>query len=200
MTQSLTGSYTCKGDSEQRPGSALAHVGKRVLTISAGVVLSLPALVGCGILSSTSSGCTERDEQLSVDIANLAVLDQRPPDAEITDRYSGCDGDSGFAYAGRLYRSDVNRDRILAFYREAAPKDGWTLVAENPAPSSDGLAVTTARLCFDKEINGTTAHLGVSWRSDLKPPADPGGPAPSPEPEDQFGLEVTASHDGDAWC
>lgn len=158
-------------------------------------------LAGCVFLADTFLGCTDRDERLAGDLAKLAILDQRPPDAvPVEERYSGCDTDDGFAYAGQRYRSDLKHDQIIAFYQQAVPRDGWALSAKNPPPRTDGLVVTSARLCFDKDINGITAHLSLSFPSDLNLPADAAGLPPSPSPHDVFGLDLTASHDGSAWC
>jgi hypothetical protein len=186
------------GSTDDKSYAAKMH--KRAFVVAVTVIMVVvPALAGCGALSALS-GCTSRDELLAGDLAKLAVLDQRPPGAEPAGQWSGCDTDSGFAYAGRNYRSDLDRDQIIAFYHQAVPPDGWTLTAQNPPSRTDAPVGNSSRLCFDKDVNGTTAHLGLSFPSDLNRSLGPGEPGPSPFPHDVFDLEVTASHDGGAWC
>ncbi|RZU51303.1 hypothetical protein EV385_3117 [Krasilnikovia cinnamomea] len=85
----------------------------------------------------------------------------------------------------------------MAFYGAAAVADGWRTDGENPTPvPSTGLVVSGSAGCFHKEINGTTAYLSVWFPSDFNAPQNP----EPPEPTDEYGIEVTGSHDGDAWC
>lgn len=113
------------------------------------------------------------------------------------ERESGCDTDDGFAYASQLYRTEMGREGIMSFYRAAATADGWRADGENPTPvPSTDLVVSGAAGCFHKEIDGTTAYLSVWFPSDFNVPDDPG----LQEPQGVYGIDVTGSHDGDAWC
>lgn len=150
---------------------------------------------GCSDLLSPVPGCSDRDQRFAAVLADLPILSAHPGDATPKDRYSGCDIDDGFAYAGRRYRTGLDRESILSFYRAAATADGWHPDKENPTPvPSAGLIVSGSAGCFYKEIGGTTVHLGVWFPSDLTVPGQ------VPEPEDVYGIDLNGSHDGDAWC
>ncbi|MFJ8696925.1 hypothetical protein [Streptomyces roseolilacinus] len=160
-----------------------------VLTVAGGMAVIVAT--GVWALSGGLYGCTRADEELAPTLASLSILDTHPSQTQPEDeRYSGCDEDDGFAYAGQYYRLTTSRADVLAFYREAAAEDGWRLEGANPSPSPtpDSLAIDTSALCFEKLAAGTTVHLAVWFPSDL------GGSS------DDYGLEVTASHDGTAWC
>lgn len=161
-----------------------------VIAVGAGG-MAVIAATGVWALSGGLYGCTRADEELAPTLASLSVLDAHPSRTQPEDeRYSGCDEDDGFAYAGQNYRLTISRADVLAFYRQAAAEDGWRLEGADPAPSPapDGLAIDTSALCFEKPVAGTTAHLSVWFPGDL-------GDSPH-----EYGLEVTASHDGSAWC
>ncbi|MDX3525455.1 hypothetical protein P1P75_03155 [Streptomyces sp. ID05-39B] len=153
--------------------------------------IALIGATGVWALSGGLYGCTKADEELAPTLASLPILDAHPsPTRPQDERYSGCDEDDGFAYAGQSYRLTIPRADVLTFYRQVATEGGWRLenVGPSPSPAPDSLAVDTSALCFDKAVAGTTAHLAVWFPSDL-------GDSP-----DEYGLEVTASHDGTAWC
>ncbi|MFF5917320.1 hypothetical protein ACFY8C_03075 [Streptomyces flavochromogenes] len=164
--------------------------------------VAVPVLVGAGGMAFIAAtgvwaltgglyGCTGADQELAPTLASLSVLDAHPGQAQAQDeRYSGCDEDDGFAYAGQYYRYTASRADVLSFYRQAAAEDGWRLASANPSPSPapGSLAVDTSALCFEKSVAGTTAHLAVWFPGDL---GDSAG---------SYGLDVTASHDGFAWC
>ncbi|MEU9669693.1 hypothetical protein AB0J81_25710 [Streptomyces bobili] len=153
--------------------------------------IAIIGATGLWALSGGLYGCTKADEELAPTLASLPILDAHPSRTRPQDeRYSGCDEDDGFAYAGQSYRLTTPRADVLTFYRQAATEGGWRLESAglSPSPAPDSLAVDTSALCFDKPVAGTTAHLAVWFPSDL-------GDSP-----DEYGLEVTASHDGTAWC
>ncbi|MGV9943573.1 hypothetical protein [Streptomyces sp. NPDC003401] len=153
--------------------------------------MAVIAATGVWALSGGLYGCTRADEGLAPVLASLSILDAHPSRTQPQDeRYSGCDEDDGFAYAGQYYRLMASRADVLAFYRQAAAEDGWRLesAGSSPSPAPGSLAVDTSALCFEKSVAGTTAHLAVWFPSDL-------GDSP-----DDYGLDVTASHDGTAWC
>lgn len=153
--------------------------------------IAIIAATGVWALSGGLYGCTRADEELAPTLASLSILDAHPSQTQPEDeRYSGCDEDDGFAYAGQYYRLTTSRASLLTFYRKAAAEDGWRLKGANPSPSPapGSLAIDTSALCFEKPVAGTTANLAVWLPSDL-------GDSP-----DDYGLEVTASHDGNAWC
>lgn len=153
--------------------------------------MAIIAATGVWALSGGLYGCTGKDEKLAPALASLSILDAHPSRTRPRDeRYSGCDEDDGFAYAGQYYRLTTPRADVVTFYRQAATEDGWRLESGNPSPSPPpgSLAVDISALCFEKPVAGTTAHLAVWFPSDLGDSAD------------DYGLEVTASHDGTAWC
>lgn len=69
------------------------------------------------------------------------------------------------------------------------PARGWKLESVNEDPvKPDALVISAARLCFIRIIEGTEAYYAVWFPRDFG------------DKTDDFGVEVTASHDGDAWC
>ncbi|WP_189506968.1 hypothetical protein [Streptomyces narbonensis] len=164
--------------------------------------VAVPVLVGAGgmaVLAATGVwalsgglyGCTRADQELAPTLASLSILDAHPKRTQTQDdRYSGCDEDDGFAYAGQYYQYSTSRADVLSFYRQVAAEDGWRLASADPspAPAPDSLAVDTSSLCFVKPVAGTTAHLSVWFPSDLG------------DSDGNYGLDITASHDGFAWC
>lgn len=154
-----------------------------------GLLVALVAGIGWWALSGGIYGCTPRDQQFAATLNELEVLELRPPDATAQgDRFTGCDDDDGFAFAGQIYRPAGDRSSIVAFYRDAPVKDGWTLQREDDHPVGAGLVASGSSLCFTKPVDGTTAYLSIWFPSDF---GDPGN---------DYGVEVTASHDGGAWC
>ncbi|MFD9612885.1 hypothetical protein ACFWWS_26340 [Streptomyces sp. NPDC059083] len=166
---------------------------KRVATpvlVGAGGIAMIAA-TGVWALSGGLYGCTGSDEELAPTLASLSILDAHPSQTQPKgERYSGCDEDDGFAYAGQYYRHTMSRVGVLSFYRQAAAEDGWRLESADPspAPAPGSLVVDSSALCFEKPVAGATAHLAVWFPGDLGDRA--GG----------YGLEITASHDGAAWC
>lgn len=73
---------------------------------------------------------------------------------------------------------------VLAFYRAMAAKDGWQ-------PDSDR---RDEGLCFSKPYGTVTAYLSVWFPSFYDIEGEPRANAM------EYGLDVTASHDGSAWC
>ncbi|MEU4423894.1 hypothetical protein AB0F81_24960 [Actinoplanes sp. NPDC024001] len=149
-------------------------------------VLTVAALSGCGLTELITYGCSDRDREFAGTLAGLPVLAAHPDGATEVGAGSGCDDDDGFAHAGRNYRSDLDRAAIQDFYRAAAEKDGW---------AAGGERTDAATSCFTREIDGTTAYLSIWYPSDFNDT-----PGLGDAPEDEYGLNVTASHDGDAWC
>ncbi|GAA0575440.1 hypothetical protein [Actinomadura livida] len=153
------------------------------------LVLALLAIGARWALSGGLYGCTDRDERLASTLVRSDVLRLHPRGATLQDQYSGCDEDDGFAYAGRQYRPTSNEESILAFYRTRALVAGWKLLKENATPvPPEGLVGSATRLCFTKALNDVTGYLSVWFPSDFG------------DNTTYFGVEVTASHDGSAWC
>ncbi|MFI5528966.1 hypothetical protein ACIA8O_10495 [Kitasatospora sp. NPDC051853] len=153
-------------------------------------LLGLTVMASCSVMGAWAVfggfyGCTSRDEELADELRTFAILDVRRPDARQSGRrYSDCDEDDGFAVAGQYYEHTGTREELLAFYRAAAAKDGWQ-------PDGDGRG---DGLCFSKPYGTVTAHLGVWFPSSYDIAGEP------PANVMEYGLEVTASHDGAAWC
>lgn len=164
-------------------------------TAAALAVLVLGTLTGCGLEEIVTYGCSDRDVRFATALRQLPILAVHPDDAQVVDEGSGCDDDDGFAHAGRTYRSALTRDGVLAFYRTAAERDGWRFSGGNSATPSTGLMVSAAASCFTREVDGTTAYLSVWFPSDFN-----GLEGERDAPADEYGLNVTASHDGAAWC
>ena len=166
---------------------------------AAGLVLTgllvVSSSAGCTNLLSSLGGCSDRDERFSATLADLSILAAHPDAATQISSSSGCDTDDGFASAGRQYQAETPREDVVSFYRAAATADGWHAGVEAPTPvPSTGLVVAGAAACFDKEIDGTTAYLKVWFPSDFNAPGEP------QEPTGVYGIDVTGSHDGSAWC
>jgi len=170
-----------------RPGRALAGL--------LATALAVPALQGC-VSPGIRCGCSDRDSAFSSTLAGLAILAEHPAGADPAETHAGCDDDDGFAYAGRTYHVSLARPGILAFYRRAAAADGWHFDGDNPPPPTAGLVVSGSAGCYSKQVDGTTAYLAIWFPDDL---LVPGEPAPA-TPYASYGVEVTASHDGGAWC
>ncbi|MGW2049240.1 hypothetical protein ACWCPF_29250 [Streptomyces sp. NPDC001858] len=167
--------------------------------------MAVVAATGVWALSGGLYGCTRADEALAPSLASLPILDAYPSGTRLQgEPYSGCDEDDGFAYAGQYYRPTTSRAGVLAFYRQAATEDGWRLTSANPSPSPapGSLAVDTSALCFEKSVEGTTAHLAVWFPSDLDDSEGESNIDSNSDGNsaDEYGLDVTASHDGAAWC
>lgn len=168
---------------------------RRAVGLAVMGALAVGTSSGCSGLLSSLGGCSARDGRFAATLADLPIMSLHPGAATPKDRYSGCDTDDGFAYAGQRYQTELDRESIMSFYRAAATADGWLADGENPTPvPSAGLVVSAAAGCFHKEIDGTTAHLSVWFPSDLDVPGE------IQEPKDVFGVDLTGSHDGDAWC
>jgi len=168
---------------------------RRTAGLAAAGALTIGASSGCSGPLSSFGGCSDRDERFAVTLADLPILVAHPEAATSIDRYSGCDTDDGFAYAGRRYQTELDRESIMAFYRAAATADGWRTDGENPTPvPSAGLVVSAAAGCFSKKVDDATTYLSVWFSSDLNVPGE------IQEPEDVYGIDLTGSHDGDAWC
>jgi hypothetical protein len=167
----------------------------RVAPCALVVAMVIGLLGGCGESRSIFGGCTARDEQLSTTLAGLPILKAHPVSAEPTTQISGCDTDDGFAFAEHEYHTELDRQDVIAFYRKAATDDGWLPDGENPAPPTDGLVITAAVACFLKLVDGTTVHFKVWFPSDLRIPGELG-----PTTLGDYGVGVTGSHDGTAWC
>jgi hypothetical protein len=170
---------------------------RRAASVSAMGVLVVGLLSGCtGVLSSLG-GCSDRDERFVATLKDLSILMTHPDGATPKGRDQGCDTDDGFAHAGQRYQTDMGREGIMSFYRAAAVADGWQVDGENPTPvPSNGLVLSGAAGCFHKEVDGTTAYLAVWFPSDFNVPGAP----ELQEPKDVYGIDVTGSHDGNAWC
>ena len=92
---------------------------------------------------------------------------------------------------------------MLDFYRVAAKKDDWHFDSDHAAPATDqALATSAGGSCYSKMVDGATAYLRIWFPGDLGDTAGAPVPSPAPEasPQSVYGVEVTASHDQEAWC
>ncbi|GAA2796715.1 hypothetical protein RMN57_35715 [Kitasatospora sp. CM 4170] len=151
------------------------------------LVVAAALFGGAWVTTGAFTGCTLRDARLADELAEDPILnDARPGTTRAGDAYSGCDGDDGFAYAGREFGHPGSREDVIASVRSAAAGNGW--LPEKPdAPASRSL-------CFTRTRDGLTVHLSLSFAD----AAAAGGVRSVPAGEHT--LELTASHDGAAWC
>lgn len=164
---------------------------RKIVTGAVVGVFVIAALLSAAAWLSRSifgGGCSSRDALFPSTLEKDPVLELHPDGAEIRGRYSGCDPDDGFAFAGRRYLPAGDPSGVVAFYRNAAPGAGWTLRSEDPSPVQPGKLVTSSRLCFTKTIEGTSGYLSLSFPSDFG------------DNSREYSLELTASHDGTASC
>jgi hypothetical protein len=165
-------------------------------------VTSFGALPACDAVVP-DYGCSDRDIKFAPTLQKLAIFQSHPDRIVELDSYSGCDPDDGFAYAGKKYRAALGRDEVIDFYRVVATKDDWRFDSSNAPPATDRALPTSAGgTCYSKTVDGTTAYLRIWFPGDLGDTA--GGPLPSPavgaSAQSVYGVEVTASHDHEAWC
>ncbi|MEU8231049.1 hypothetical protein AB0C12_15755 [Actinoplanes sp. NPDC048967] len=167
-------------------------------TIRLGVAGALVGALSCGCagLLSALPGCSDRNERFAATLADLPILRTHPDGATSADSESGCDIDGGFAFAGQQYRTEMNRESIMSFYRAAATTDGWR-ADDNPTPApSTGPGVSAIGGCFLKKIDGSTARLIIWFPSnrDVPDAADFGRPGGA------YGIDVSGRYDDDGEC
>ncbi|MCG6497721.1 hypothetical protein [Kitasatospora sp. A2-31] len=152
------------------------------------LVVAAAVFGGAWVTTGAFTGCTLRDARLADDLAADPILNEaRPGTTRTGDLYSGCDEDDGFAYAGRDFDHPGSREDVIASVRSTAAGSGW-LPEEPESPASRSL-------CFTRTRDGLTVHLSLSFAD-----AHAAGGALQPVPEGEHTLELTASHDGAAWC
>lgn len=153
------------------------------------LVLAMPAACCAGVWMAGGAliGCSARDASLSGDLNEDPILDaaQFPGSSQVSDPYNGCDEDDGFAYAGRTYDHPGSRADLIAHYRTTATQNGW-----QPDPS----ASTGGPHCFTRQKGHLTIHLSLHFPDTYNIPGEPQA-KPS-----EYSIELTASHDGSAWC
>ncbi len=114
---------------------------------------------------------------------SLPVFGVRPSGVHLDgERYSGCDDDGGFAFAGQHYRPMPSRDDVKAFYRSVVAADGWAPVDDHDRMDEG--------LCFLKKINGLDAYLVLWFPHEYDSKID----------DAVYALEVKASRYGPAGC
>ncbi|MGW4891682.1 hypothetical protein ACWEQL_05375 [Kitasatospora sp. NPDC004240] len=162
---------------------------KRSRRTRALVWLVVAAAVYGGAWAATGAftGCTLRDALLADDLAEDPILDAaRPGSTPVGEPHSGCDEDDGFAYAGRYYDHPGAREDLVSHVRSAATRDGW-LPGASDSPAG-------RRVCFTRTRDGLTVHLSLFFPDAHNVPGEQFAPA------SRYSLELTASHDGAAWC
>jgi hypothetical protein len=174
----------------------------RVLLASLTAVIGLGTVPACSV-AVPAYGCSDRDEKFASALPKLDIFQAHPNHVVELESYSGCDADDGFAYAGTKYLVPLNRNELLDFYRVAAKEDDWRFDGDRASPAVDHALVTSAGgSCYSKEIDGTTAYLRVWFPGDLGDTAAAAAPSAATGTSSQsvYGVEITASHDGEAWC
>ncbi|GAA5008899.1 hypothetical protein GCM10023317_44680 [Actinopolymorpha pittospori] len=145
-------------------------------------------MTGCSV-HPDAPGCSDQDKRLAPRLNDVPELQLHPHGTTLHDQYAGCDQDDGFAHAGRTYRRIEDIDAATAYYRAAATTAGWKLERADDAPvPPEGLVISGARLCFTRTHEGTTSYLAVWFPSDFG------------DKSADVGVELTASHDGEAGC
>src|SRR5215217_5284752 len=86
---------------------SLARLGRKLGSYALIVVSTAAGCVACAVVGSACSG---RDERLEPILAKELDSFSLPPGTEIVQRYSGCDADDLFAYAGRHYSAPTTSD------------------------------------------------------------------------------------------
>lgn len=164
-------------------------------------VIGLGALPACGV-SLPGYGCSGRDEKFAPTLLKLGIFQAYPNRVAELDSYSGCDPDDGFAYAGKRYLVPLGRKEILDFYRVAAKKEDWRFDSDRASPASEALVTSAGGSCYSKAVDGTTAYLRIWFPGDLGDTAGAAAssPATGTSPQSLYGVEITASHDHEAWC
>ncbi|MFF1370471.1 hypothetical protein OG280_01080 [Streptomyces virginiae] len=133
-------------------------------------------------------GCTSADAALQAPLADQLRTLGAPQGAQANDgAYSGCDDDDRFAYVGQEYTEPARRADVVAHYRAAAARNGWLPAPPEPDEPDWRRDPAGERfgLCFTKQIDGASSHLGVVWAFD-------GGQG--------YTVEGRASKSGGSWC
>ncbi|GID94084.1 hypothetical protein Adi01nite_34960 [Amorphoplanes digitatis] len=146
------------------------------------VVATLAAclLAGCAYDQPGHVSCSNSEEQRVTVLAQLPILDVRPPSTEAAGAYSGCgvddSGDAVASRAGQRYRSKLAEPEIRSFYWDELMREGWrnasTAIPQEVAPS---LAFQRGISCLVKNISGTRAAFTISFDP---PPSTSPSPAP----------------------
>ncbi|MGP2437243.1 hypothetical protein [Streptomyces sp. JW3] len=89
-------------------------------------------------------GCGDPEDRLGQALAAEAVLAAGPAGAGAGRPYRSCDDDDLSVVAGASYPYEGSAAAVRAYYRTAAPDQGWQ-------PRTDA--------CYRKRIGGTTAYL-----------------------------------------
>lgn len=174
----------------------------RVFLTGVITVIGLGALPACGV-AVPAYGCSDRDERFAPTLQKLSIFKAYPNHVVELDSYSGCDPDDGFAYAGKKYLVPLERKEVLGFYHVTAQEEDWRFDSAHASPAADQALVTSAGgSCYSKAVDGTTAYLRIWFPGDLGDTEGAGVPSPATGRSSQsvYGVEVTASHDHDAWC
>jgi hypothetical protein len=137
-------------------------------------------LAGCADGQPGHVSCSDSDERRVTVLAQLPILDARPPSTEAAGAYSGCgvddSGDQVASHAGQRYRSTLAEPEIRSFYWDELMRDGWRnaspVIPPEVAPS---LAFQRGISCLVKEMAGARVVFTISF--DPPPSASP-SPAP----------------------
>jgi hypothetical protein len=140
------------------------------MAVSGLLLVGLP-----GLYFVTMYGCGEREDRLAEVMAEAAVLDTAPEEADLENRYRECDDDDRFVVVGARYRYGGSAQSALGYYEKAARADGW-----RPATTAEG---GTPAGCYTKSMGGTIAFLAME------------GPD-----EGLLHVEIVADSAGSPWC
>lgn len=169
--------------------------------VRVGIVVTVPLIALGGLvvaslwlINGTIHGCTSADMEFSQNLKSLGILDAHP--AYVTakgDRYSGCDDDDGFAFAGQYYGPMASRDAVKSFYVGAAEDQGWLR-------AGDSDSTFPRKICFKKKLNEAEVYLGIWFPGDFEEGSDDGEYDAEGNNGDKYGVEVTGGRHGSAWC
>ncbi|MEU4730149.1 hypothetical protein [Streptomyces sp. NPDC023588] len=159
---------------------------KRAAVVLLALAVPAACCAGVWVAASAMIGCSQRGAHLADELQEDPILTAAwPGSTQVGDPYSGCDEDDGFAYAGRTFDHPGSRDDLIAHYWVTATQHGW---------QPDSSESMSGAHCFTRQKGDLTIHLSMSFPDAFNIPGEPQA-KPS-----EYTIELTASHDGTAWC
>jgi hypothetical protein len=168
-------------------------------TTTAVVALMILAftVAGCSVPDALK-GCQREDLPLVKLLDKEPVLAQHPDGATLVESEADCENDTGYAYALREFKSDLDPDKVIAFYEQAAQRLGWTQSAETRSLESNIPANSPPATCFSKQIDGVDVALSVIFPGDYHSPSGPSVPL---HLSNQYRVQLDGTHQkGNGHC